>query len=65
MKHGEDRLRLSGQRAEEKRTESKRTMTVQPSVVKILLLWPSPQLWAGRRTQLVNTCVAFDGLCLN
>lgn len=31
MKHGEDKLRLSGLRARQRKTESKRTMTVQPS----------------------------------
>ena len=49
-----DWLRLSGQRAEERRSESKRTVTVELSVVKIFLLWPLPWLWEGLCTQLVK-----------
>ena len=39
-----DWLRLSGQRAEERRNESKRTVTMKLSVVKIFILWPLPWL---------------------
>ena len=39
-----DWLRLSGQRAEERRSESKRTVTMKLSVVKIFILWPLPWL---------------------
>ena len=42
-----DWLRWSGQRAEERRSESKRTVTVELSVVKIFLLWSLPWLWEG------------------
>ena len=49
-----DWLRLSGQRAEERRNESKRTVTMKLSVVKIFILWPLPWLWEGLCTQLVK-----------
>ena len=49
-----DWLSLSGQRAEERRRESKRTVTGELSVVKIFLLWPLPWLWEGLCTQLVK-----------
>ena len=64
-----DWLRLSGQRAEE-RNESKRTMTVDLSVVKILLWWPLPWLCEGLFTQLVKIlalalmgCILINFIC--